>query len=159
MYGRLWGVLEYGRCISETGSFQKNMAKRKFNVLALVGLFMMICWLLMACAAPVTLSPPTPVPPKSFENLPKHAVVDCNVDSRYLGMPINLWNHEARIPLDPSDSNPDRGGNVGSVMFCEEIVVLDFAWSPYYEEFWFLIETPEGTQGWITGEYIVLQNE
>ncbi len=44
-------------------------------------------------------------------------------------------------------------------MFCQEIVVLDFAWSLYFEEFWFLIETPDGTQGWMSGEYIVLQDE
>ena len=133
----------------------------KANLLINTGLLLIMSWFLIACQDTAlntvsTLEPPSL--PSSLQNLPRNAEMRCENQPEYNQNPLSLWQYAARAPRDTSNSNPDRGNKTGSVLFCQEITVLDYEWSAFDEEFWLLIETNEGDKGWVSGKYVELDN-
>jgi hypothetical protein len=102
---------------------------------------------------------PTPLPtaptiPENLLNLPSEAHTQCPEDAALRQSPITLWRYAARPASDPSDANPDRGGQVGQVEFCKDIMILAYEWSGLKQEFWILIDDQSGEQGWLSMEFV-----
>ena len=121
-----------------------------------------IIYLSIAVVSCVTSMKLTPTPsatmppvPEIYHNLPLETTAECPEASLRPRGSITIWEHIAQRPQD-SSLNPDRGNPVGLIDLCEVVTVVDYGWSEEEQEFWLMIETSDGTTGWLSSKLIKL---
>lgn len=108
-----------------------------------------LCVLLFAlcsCSATTATPVPTPHPPPELMSLPRTATTKCTGNPRGL---VTLWEYPGITPDDPNSAYMGkRGKALGTVPFCSEVQVLEFAWSETDRVFWVRV-VAGGASGWV----------
>ena len=112
---------------------------------------------LPACADPEpTVYPPAPLS-ELLTSLPRPAQIECHHDPALDIGKIWLWSLPGSGVPDPdSGGSGHNGDQIGSVMNCESIQLIDSYWDPYTAEYWVKIESDEQI-GWLAFEFIATE--